>query len=176
MSRIAGSLLVVVLGLGSGCSDSEPTASDAPPASSTVQARSVPVVWADILAQRDRIQVAVSKGADMWHEECAEVSSAAAALDPLFVEFGKSVAALPGMDYRLNGVELLLGYLLATSATIRSAAVEEQVGVLPGMMNGLDALLHGTESHLKREELGPESVVTRPGFNPTLSPPPPSPV
>ncbi len=176
MRRIAGTLLVVVLGLGSGCSDSEPTAGGAPPASTTVQPRSVPEVWADILAQRDRIQAAVSKGTDMWHEDCAEVSSASAAIDPLAVELGKSVAALPKIDYRRNGVDLLLGYLLSTTATIRSTAVDEQVGALPAMMIGLDALLQGIESHLTREELGPESVVTRPGFNPVRPAPRPSPV
>ena len=44
------------------------------------------------------------------------------------------------------------------------------------MMIALDAVLQGIESHLTREELGRESVVTRPGFNPVRPPPPPSPV
>ena len=59
---------------------------------------------------------------------------------------------------------------------MRSAAIEEQVGSLPPMMIGLDALLQGLESNVGTAELGGESVVTRPGFNPVRPPPPPSPV
>jgi len=176
MRRTFGTLLVVVLAFGSGCSDSDPAAGGASGESTTVQPRSLPLIWLDILAQRDRIQAATAKGTDMWHEDCAQVSSAAAALDPLAVEFGKSVAVFPAADPRRIGAELLLGYLLATSSTMRSAAIEEQVGSLPAMMIGLDALLQGLESNVGTAELGGESVVTRPGFNPVRPPPPPSPI
>lgn len=176
MHRIVGTLVVVALALCSGCSDSDPAAGGAAGESATVQARSLPEVWLDILAQRDRIQAATSKGTDMWHDDCAQVSAAAAALDPLLVEFGKSVQVIPAGDERRTGAELLLGYLQATSATMRSAAIEEQVGSLPGMMIGLDALLQGLEASVGTAELGGVSVATRPGFNPTRPPPPPSPI
>ena len=176
MRRMLGTLLVVALAFGSGCSDSDPAAGGAASESASVQPRALPLIWLDILAQRDRIQAATSKGTDMWHEECAQVSSAAAALDPLAVEFGKSVAVFPAADPRRIGAELLLGYLLATSSTMRSAAIEEQVGSLPAMTIGLDALLQGLESSVGTGELGGESVVTRPGFNPVHPPPPPSPI
>ena len=176
MGRIVGTLVVLALALGSGCSKSDQAAGGAADASTTVQARSMPLIWLDILAQRDRIYAAVSKGTDMWHEDCAQVSSAAAALDPLAIEFGRSVAVFPSGDTRRTGVELLLGYLQATTSTLRAAAIEEQVGSLPAMMIGLDALLQGIESSLGNAELGGESVVTRPGFNPERPPPPPSPI
>ena len=176
MRRIAGMLVVVALAFGTGCSKSEQAAGGASSESATVQPRSIALVWGDILTQRDRIQAATAKGTDMWHEDCAQVSSAAAALDPLAIELGKSIAVLPPDDQRRKGVELLLGYLQATGSAMRGAAVEEQVGSLPGMMIGLDALLQGIESNLTRDELGSQSVVTRPGFNPVRPPPQPSPV
>jgi hypothetical protein len=173
MHRIVGTLVVVALAFGSGCSDSDPAEGGE---SATVQARSMSEVWLDMLVQRDRIHAATSKGTDMWHEDCAEVSAAAAALDPLLVEFGKSVQVIPVGDERRIGAELLLGYLQATSSTMRSAAIEEQVGSLPGMMIGLDALLQGLEASVGTAELGGVSVATRPGFNPVRPPPPPSPI
>jgi hypothetical protein len=176
MRRIVGTLVVLALALGTGCSESSDTPAGAAGGSTTVQARSLAAVWADVLTQRDRIHEAVSKGTDMWHEDCAQVSAATASLDSLAVELGKSVAVLPEGEARRTGVELLLGYLQATTSTMRAAAIEEQVGSLPGMMIGLDALLQGIESHLTPEELGSQSVVTRPGFNPVRPPPPPSPI
>ena len=175
MRRIFGTLVALALALGSGCSDSGQPGEDAS-ASTTVQPRTISVIWVDILAQRDLIYGAISKGTDMWHEDCAQVSAAAAAIDPLAVELGKSLYVIPAKDPRRGGVELLLGYLLTTTAQIRTAAVDEQVAPLPGMMIGLDALLQGIESHLTREELGSQSVVTRPGFNTVRPPPMPSPI
>jgi hypothetical protein len=176
MHRIVGTLVALALAFGSGCSDSDPAAGGAATKSATVQPRSLPVVWLDILAQRDRIQVATAKGTDMWHEDCSEVSSAAAALDPLVIEFGKSVAVFPVGDLRRTGAELELGYLLSTTSTIRATAVEEQVGKLPALMIGLDAVLQGLESSVGTAELGGVSVLTRPGFNSVRPPPPPSPI
>ncbi len=175
MRWMVGALVVAALALG-GCSDSGTTGGEPAAAVSTVQPRSVAVVWADILGQRDQIYSAVSKGTDMWHEDCAQVSAAAAAMDALAVELGKSIVVIPSSDPRRGGVELLLGYLQTTTSSLRSAAIEEHVGSLPAMMIGLDALLQGIESHLTREELGAESVVKRPGFNPVRPPPPPSPI
>ncbi len=176
MRRSVGILWLAVLAFGSGCSDSDTAAGGASNPATTVQARSIPLVWVDVLAQRDQIYGAVSKGTDMWHEDCAQVSAAAAAMDSLAVELGKSITSIPASDPRRGGVELLLGYLLSTTSALRSAAIEEEVGALPSMMIGLDALLQGIESHLTREELGSASVVTRPGFNPVRPPPAPSPI
>lgn len=176
MHRIVGALVVVALAFGSGCSDSDPAAGSAPAESTTVKPRSLPEVWLDILVQRDRIQSAVAKGTDMWHEDCAQVSAASAALDGLAVEFGKSVAVFPAGDQRRIGAELLMGYLQQTSATLRTTAIEEQIGSLPGMLIGLDALLKGIEATVGTADLGGVSAATRPGFNPVRPPAPPSPI
>ena len=88
------------------------------------------MVWVDILGQRDQIYGAVSKGTDMWHEDCAQVSAATAAIDALAVEFGKSIQVIPASDPRRGGVELLLGYLQTTIA-LRSPAIDEPAG-MPG--------------------------------------------
>jgi len=47
---------------------------------------------------------------------------------------------------------------------------------LPGGMIQLDAYLRGLESHFTPEQLGGQSVTTRPGFNPEPPAPPLSPV
>ena len=175
MRRMIGTLLLAALALG-GCSDSEPGAAEGAIPGATVQPRKLSLVWLDILDQRDRIYAAVSKGTDMWHEDCAQVSAAAAVLDKLAVELGGSLGVIPAGDPRRGGVELMLGYLQTTAHSLRSAAIEEEVGALPATMIGLDALLQGIESHLTPEEIGHQSVTKRPGFNPVRPPPKASPI
>jgi hypothetical protein len=176
MRRIVGSLVVLALALGTGCSESDEAAAGASVEGAAVKARSLPEIWADILAQRDRLHAAISKGTEMWHEDCAEVASAAVAFDPLVVELGQRATEQLTAEPRHRGIQELCGYLQATTSMLRSEAIEEKVGVLPGLLISVDALLQGLENHFTREEIGNESVVTRPGFNPVRPPPPPSPV
>ncbi len=171
MRRIVGSLMVLALALGLGCSNSDQTSGGA-----TIQSRPMPAIWADILTQRDLMQAAVSKGTDMWHEDCAQVSAAAAEIDKLAVELNQRVAEEASVADRRKGIENLIGYLQSAASTQRTAAIDEVIGSMPGVMIGIDALLQGLEKHFTRDEIGSESVVTRPGFNPVHPPPPPSPV
>ena len=112
----------------------------------------------------------------MWHEDCAEVASAAAALDPLAIELSQRVEERVSDEVRRRGIQDLTGYLQTTILRLRSEAIDETIGALPGLMIAMDALLQGLETHFTREEIGNESVVTRPGFNPFHPPPAPSPV
>ena len=165
MRRILGSLLVLALGSAVGCSKSNETPAGGSAESATVQPRALPAIWADILAQRDRVHAAVSKGTDMWHEDCAEVSSAAAAMDALLVELNRRVAEEPSLEARRRHIDELVGYLQVTSSTLREKAVDEVVGPFPALMIGLDAVLKSVEGAFTSDEIGSESVVTRPGFN-----------
>lgn len=176
MRRIVGSLVVLALTLGSGCSKSDKAAGSTSGETATVQARSLPAIWKDILAQRDRAHAAISKDTDMWHEDCAEVSSAAVALDPLVLELSQGAAAQVSDPTRSGAIQQTIGYLQITLVQLRSEAIDETVGDLPGLMIGLDAVLQGLEATFTRDEIGSESVVTRPGFNPVRPPPAPSPV
>ena len=176
MRRIVGSLVVLALTFGTGCSDSDKAGGGASGEGATVQARSLPAIWADILTQRDRVHAAVSKGTDMWHEDCAEVVSAAAALDALALELIQRVTVEPSVEDRRKGILNLLGYFQSAVAALRSAAIDEIVGTLPDVMIGTDALLQGIENTFTRDEIGSESVVTHPGFNPVHPPAMPSPI
>lgn len=175
MLRIAGSLMVLALAFGGGCSGPDDSGGAAA-TGGAIEARAVSEIWADILTQRDRVQVAVAKGTEMWHEDCEEVASAAAALDALANELGKRVAETPSFESRRLGLQEVVGYLQVTATTLRTKAVEEIVGDLPAIMIGLDYLLQNMEGAFTREEIGSESIVKRPGFNPVRPPPPPSPV
>jgi phenylacetate-coenzyme A ligase PaaK-like adenylate-forming protein len=175
MRWMAGTLLVAALALG-GCSDSDTAGGEAAPASTAIEARPLREIWPDILTRRDEIHAAISKGTDMWHEDCAQVSAAAAALDTLAVELGQGSTQIPANEVRRTGLSLLVSYLQTTAMSLREAAIEEHVAKLQSMMIGLDALLEGIETNLTAEERANQSVVTRPGFNPSRPPPPPSPV
>lgn len=176
MRSIVGLLMALALSLGSGCQESVETESGAGAEGGQIQARSLPVIWLDVLAQRDRIHEAVSKGTDMWHEECAQISSAAVSIDGLALEIRQRIAENPSTEPRFRALADLLGYLQVSAAAFRENAVEEVIGAFPSLMIGLDALLQGIENHFTRDEIGSESVVTRPGFNTVHPPPPPSPV
>jgi hypothetical protein len=176
MRRIFGSLMALALAFGSGCSESDEAAGGASAKGAAIQARSLPAIWADILAQRDRVQAAVSKGTDMWHEDCAEVSSAATVLEALSLELIQGVADLPSVEDRRKSIQTLIGFLQTTIVTLRSDAIDETVGELPGVMIGFDALLQNFENHFTRDEIGSESVTSHPGFNPFYPAPPPSPI
>jgi len=176
MRRIVGSLLVLALTFAVGCSKSDDKSGGAPAESATVQARSLPAIWSDVLKQRDRIQVATAKGTDMWHEDCAEVASAAGALDALVVELNRRIAEEPSLEARRRRIDEMVGYLQVTSTTLRSTAVDESIGPFPALMIGFDAVLKGVEDVFTKDEIGSESVVTHPGFNTVRPPLPPSPV
>ena len=170
MRRILGSLLVLALAFAVGCSKSDETPGGGLGEGATVQARALPAIWAEILTQRDRVHAAVSKGTDMWHEDCAEVSSAAAAMDALVIELNRRVAEEPSLEARRKHIGELVGYLQVTNKALREKAIDEVIGPFPALMIGLDAVLQAVEDVFSRDEIGSESVVTRPGFN-TVRPP-----
>jgi hypothetical protein len=59
---------------------------------------------------------------------------------------------------------------------LRGTAIQEIVGEMPNSMIALDAYLRGIEGQFTLAEIGGESVVTHPKFNPIKPPPPPSPI
>jgi hypothetical protein len=176
MQRITAAVLALALCLGAGCSGSESEKTGSAADGSTIQARELSALWADILAQRDRIQVATAKKHQMWHEECAEVSSAAAELEKLATEMNARVAEMPSLGERRNGVLSLVENFEGLIEKLRVAAIHEVVGELPGMMISLDAYLRGLEGHFTPQEIGSESVANRPGFNPVQLPSAASPI
>lgn len=172
MKRIAGSLVVLALVAATGCSRS--SEDGARPAS--VQARDIRAIYADILAQRDRVRKATSKGTEMWHEDCAEVSAAAAELETLLAELQQRAAATPELAGQMTGLESHVGLTLGVLTSLRDNAAQEVVGMLPPSANQLDAYLRGLESHFTPEQLGGESIENRPGFDPSPPAAPLSPV
>lgn len=175
MRRTAGSLatplIVLALIAGTGCSGSEEGAKTA-----TVQPRSAAAAYGDILAQRDRAQKAISKGTEMWHEDCAEVAGASAQLESLLTELQQRASETPALAGQQAGIHSHIGLTLGVVAQMRENAVQEIVGMLPGSMIQLDSFLRGLESYFPPDQLGGQSVTTRPGFNPNPPPPPLSPV
>jgi uncharacterized protein YbjT (DUF2867 family) len=176
MPRIVPSLLLLALTLAIGCSDSKQAAGGASGDGATVQGRGLPVIWADLLKERDRLHAAVSKETEMWHEDCAEVAAAAAALDALTRELLARIAQEPSVEDRRKAFENLIGYFQATTQALRAAGIDERVGDMPSLMVGTDALLQGIENQFTRAEIGSDSVVTHPGFNPVHPPPSESPI
>lgn len=176
MRRITAAILALSLCLTAGCwrSDSEKSGSAAD--ADTVQARELSAIWADILTQRDRIQAATAKKHEMWHEECAAVSSAAAELEKLATEMNGRIARMSALGERKNGIQSVVGNLEGLIEKLRSAAIHEVVGEMPNLMISLDASLRGLEGHFTPQEIGGESVANRPGFNPVQPPPPASPI
>lgn len=172
MKRIAASLVLLALALGAGCSGS----GDESKKSETIEAREVPAIYADILAQRDLIHAAISKGTAMWHEDCAQVVAAANELNDLFLELQKRAATLPSLDERRRGFESHAGLTLGLVATMEERARGEIVGALPALMIELDRFLLGLEHYFTPEQLGGRAVAQQPGFNPNRPPPPPSPI
>ena len=172
MRRIVGSLMALALIFATGCSDSEDAAGEG----AVVQARSLPAIWADVLVQRDHVQAATSKGTDMWHEDCAAVSAATAKLDELAVEMLQRVGVMPSVADRRLGIQNLIGNYQGLLAKMRSDAIDEMVGTMPTLMISLDSFLRGIEGHFTPEEIGSESVASRPGFKTIQPPPPPSPI
>jgi hypothetical protein len=171
MKRIAGSL--VVLGLFfAGCSGSGEEAAK----SGVVEPRELSVIYGDVLKQRDRIEKAIGKGSEMWHEDCAEVASASAELETLMTEVLMRATQMPELGEAIRGVESHVGLTMGVIANLRETAVQEVVGMLPGGMIQLDAFLRGLETHFTPEQLGGQSVTTRPNFNPEPPAPPHSPV
>jgi hypothetical protein len=174
MNRIAAAALVIALCFGTGCSDKDEATGAAD--KTTIQAREVPVIWSEILAERDVIQAAVAKKHEMWHEDCAAVAKAATRLETLTAEMLARVGQMTGLGVRRNGIVPLLGSIEILLTKLRTSAVQETVGDMPALMIALDAYLSGLENHFMPEEIGDDRVVTRPGFNPNAPPPPPSPV
>jgi hypothetical protein len=112
----------------------------------------------------------------MWHEDCAEVSAGASQLETLLTELQIRVAQEQTFGDAARGIDSHVGLTLGVVTTLRDNAVQEVVGMLPGGMIQLDAFLRGLESHFTPDQLGGQSVTTRPGFNPNPPPAPPSPV
>ncbi len=111
MRPILGSLVVLALAVGAGCG--EPAETPASPSSegAPIARASYPSIWVDILEQRDRVHAAVSKGTDMWHPECKEVSAGSAAIGALAIEMSQRVDQQLPEDVRRRGVTDDLGYL-----------------------------------------------------------------
>ena len=172
MRRIAGSWIVLGLILTAGCSGSGEKGG----AAGVVQARELPAIYGDILTQRDRIQKAIGKSPDMWHEDCAEVAAGASELENLLTELMQRTTQMPELGEAATGVQSHVGLTLGVIAAMRDNAIQEIVGMLPGSMIQLDAYLRGLESHFTPEQLGGQSVTTRPNFNPEPPPPALSPV
>ncbi|MBM4334504.1 MAG: hypothetical protein FJ108_01140 [Deltaproteobacteria bacterium] len=176
MRRILGSLMVLALVLVGGCKDSAEKADGPSAEGAPIRARSFPEIWIDLLAERDRVQAVVSKGTDMWHPECKEVADSATRIDALAAELGQRVAEQLSEGARQRGISELIVYLQVTASTLRENGIAEVVGAMPGLMIALDDILQNLEKRFTPEEIGSESVVTRPGFNPVRPPPPPSPI
>jgi len=176
MLRFVGPLVALALVFVTGCSGSDDAGGSATGAGASVGARNLPEIWADVLKQRDLIQVAISKGHEMWHEDCAAVSSGAGRLDELAVEMLERTRQMPSVEDRRRGIESVMGHFQAVISQMRNEALQENVGEMPGMIISLDAFLRGIENHFTPEEIGSDSVATHPNFNPVRPPPPPSPV
>lgn len=174
MNRIAAAALVIALCFGTGCSGKDDAAGSAD--KTTIQARELPVIWSEILAERDMIQAAVAKKHEMWHEDCAAVSKASDRFEALTAEMLQRVAVMPDLGVRKNGINPLLGNIEVLVTKLRTSAIQETVGDLPALMISLDAYLSGLENHFTPQEIGDDRVATHPGFNPNAPPPPPSPV
>lgn len=176
MRRILGFLTVLALVLGTGCEKPAETADATSTEGEPIKARDLPTIWADLLAQRDRIHAAVSKGTDMWHPDCEEVSAAAAAVDGLSLELGQRVEADLSVEARRRSIHEVISYMQTTASSLRENAIEETIGAMPPHMIALDAILQALENRFTPEEIGSVSVVSRPGFNPIHPPQPPSPI
>jgi hypothetical protein len=122
------------------------------------------------------MEVAVRKGTDMWHEECAAVANVAVKLDALAIEMGARTRQMPSVEDRRRGIDSLIGMFQSLISQIHNHAVQENVGEMSGLIISLDATLRAIENHFSAEELGSDSVATHPNFNPVKPPPPPSPI
>ena len=174
MQRITAALLVLAISIGTGCSRSDDATGSV--ASSTIQARELPAIWADVLVERDRIQAATAKEHEMWHEDCATVADAAAKLEGLATEMALQIAVMPTIADRRVGIQRQMGNYQGLLRQLRGTAIQEIVGEMPNSMIALDAYLRGIEGQFTLAEIGGESVVTHPKFNPIKPPPPPSPI
>lgn len=174
MPRSAATVLALALTIFAGCSGSDDANGSAD--KTTIQARELPVIWAEVLIERDRIQAATAKGYDMWHDDCATVAAAASRLDTLATEMAQRVSEIPTLGDRRNGIQNLLGTFGAVINGLRTSAMQETVGDLPKLMLSLDAFLRGLEGHFTPDEIGSESVSTHPGFDPLLRKPAISPI
>jgi hypothetical protein len=172
MLRFAVSLLALALIVGTGCSRSD----DAAKGAAGVQARNLPEIWADILKQRDLMEVAVSKGTDMWHEDCAAVAKVAVKLDELAIEMRERTRQMTSIEDRRRNVDTVLGVFQSLISQIHNHATQENVGEMSNLIISLDAVLRGVENNFSADEIGSESVATHPHFNPVKPPPPPSPI
>jgi hypothetical protein len=172
MRRFVGSWLVLGLLCAAGCSGS----GDDAKGPGVVEARDVQAIYADMLTQRDRIQKAIGKGTEMWHEDCAEAAAGAAELETLMTELLQRTSQMPELADAARGVQSHVGLMLGVITTLRDHAVQEVVGMLPGSMIQLDAYMRGLESLFTPEQLGGQSVTTHPNFNPEPPKPPLSPV
>lgn len=170
-ARLALSLGLVAA-LAAGCSRSEDAAQK--PSS----ARPLSQVWADVLAQRDIMQTLMGKALEeVTHEDCAALGAAARRIDQLTEDLAATVPALPEQsEGQLRATGDAIMQLKGAMAKIRESALAEAPGQWVHLRFPLDRALRVLESYFPPEQLGPDSVTSRPNYESKPQPPPLSPI
>jgi hypothetical protein len=162
--------LVLVTGLG-GCSrsnQSKPAAADA----------SLSKIWAEILDQRDAIhRVFMIELEDVTHQDCADLGAAARQMNSLMGDFTGAIGRMPNADSgKLRAVSDAISRLSSVTNRIREQALAEAPGAFPEQRYPLDFCLRDIERYFTADDLGGQSVASRPGFETEPLPAPLSPI
>lgn len=141
-------------------------------------ARSLSAIWTDVLAQRDAIQTLMNKPLeDVTHEDCSALGDAARKLDGYMNELRGAVAAKSEKDEgRLRAIGDVILRMQSTTSQIRESALAEAPGAWAQLRYPFDQTVRSVETYFSADELGGQSVLTRPNFETKPIPPPPSPI
>jgi hypothetical protein len=156
--------------LAAGCSRS---GDSKPPADKAIGGtRPVAEIWADVLAERDKIHEAFVKELEaVTHEDCAAVGASAQRLDALYTELVNHLGARSGDDLgRMRQLGDAIRGASAVVQKVRESALAEAPGSWPPLRFPFDRSLRDVERYFTAEELASGSVVNRPGFE--AAPPP----
>jgi hypothetical protein len=167
---VAASLAALLL---LGCSRS----SDSKPAAALPGQRTIAAIWADLLTQRDQIHLVFIKDMELvTHQDCRDMGAAAARMNELYSELLNVLGAQTTLEDRgrVRALGDAVGRASSVSTRIRESALMEAPGMWPAMRYPLDQSLRDVESYFTAADLNSESIVNRPGFEPTPLPPAPS--
>jgi hypothetical protein len=135
-------------------------------AKKTTDVRPMSAIWPEVLAQRDKMQDLMAKPLEeVRHEDCAALGSAARRVDELTADI---LSTVPTMADQTEGKLRALGDVIiqmqGATAKIRESALAEAPGQWIGLRFPLDQSLRAVESYFTAEELGGQSVASRPNF------------
>jgi hypothetical protein len=158
--RLALSLGLVAALAAAGCSRS----GEEPKKPSAV--RPLSAIWPEVLAQRDTMQDILGKELeDVTHDDCSALGAAARRVDELTGEILSYVPTTPDQsEGRLRAVGDVIIQMQGVTSKIRESALAEAPGQWIQLRYPLDQVLRAVESYFTPEELGGQSVATRPDF------------